>query len=271
VQLVHSTSDPQGWSSELHLPVVLKTDPKFKGAVWDVTYRPCAPDGVILFHNSPFSNWLTCGKGVQCLHRGQSFRFSTSENLIMAFKEHILAGTALDAVLKSQSAINSPADGKAKAARATRATKDYTWWSHHGMHVLVGAIACYLKFSQDLGLKNFLLSTQKALLVETAPNDGAWGVAMNSAKFLSSAHPEHFTLSSTAPDTLSFEVNGKTFYRRHGESNALGKSLMIVRELLQTEPLLELQETVLHICQHLESLDVPLDWKAALERLSSSW
>mmetsp|Transcript_28477 Transcript_28477/g.51486 ORF Transcript_28477/g.51486 Transcript_28477/m.51486 type:complete len:401 (-) Transcript_28477:161-1363(-) len=275
VKLEAATSDPHGWSKELHLPAVLKKDPKFKGAVWDVTYRPSAPDGVILFHNSPFSNWLTCGKRVQFMHRGNLFSFSTSENLIMAFKEHLLAGTALEVTFKSQSAISSPADGKALAARATRSVKDYTWWGHHGMHVLVGATACYLKFSQDAGLRQLLLSTQKALLIETAPHDGAWGVAMNSSQFLSTAAAENFTLGSMASDTLSFEVNGKKFDRMHRESNALGKSLMVVREMLEAvappDTQVELRDSVLKTCECLELLALPFDWKSASDRLLSSW
>lgn len=276
VRLVSVTSDPQGWSHEFHMPAVLEVDPKFKGAVWDVSYRLSAPDGIVVFHNSPFSNWLPCGQQVQCMHKGRRFSFSTSEGLIMAFKEHLLAGTALEVTLKNQSAIKSPADGKAWAAKATRHAKDYSWWSHHGMHVLVGATACYLKFSQDSGLRQLLLSTQKAVLIETAPNDGAWGVATNSSKFLSSPAPESFALGSIAEDTLSFEVNGRKFIRKHGESNALGKSLMIIREMLLLEfehprPDVELADAVLLVCQQLECLALPFDWQSARDRLLSSW
>eukprot|EP00419_Tripos_fusus_P017459 CAMPEP_0172741964 /NCGR_PEP_ID=MMETSP1074-20121228/128384_1 /TAXON_ID=2916 /ORGANISM="Ceratium fusus, Strain PA161109" /LENGTH=405 /DNA_ID=CAMNT_0013572401 /DNA_START=50 /DNA_END=1265 /DNA_ORIENTATION=+ len=275
VMLVSVTSDPKGWSSELHDVSVLTTDPKFKGAVWDVTCRSATPDGVLVFHNSPFSNWLPCGQQVRVAHGGQDFSFSTSEHIIMAFKEHLLVGTALDATLKSQSAIKGPADSKAAAGRATRNAKDYSWWAHHGMQVLVGATACYLKFSQDEGLERLLLCTQRSILVETAPNDGAWGVAMNSSQFLSNADPEHFGVGSVAADTLHFEVNGKRFDRKHGEANALGKSLMLVREMLRVcaaespaSEVPELQTTVLKVCRHMDRMDLPFDWLSAAERLS---
>jgi len=267
-----------GWSSELHDVAVLETNPKFKGAVWDVSRRSTTPDGVVMFHNSPFSNWLPCGQQVRVAHGGQDFSFPTSEHIIMAFKEHLLAGTSLDATMKSQSAINSPADSKAAAGRATRNAKDYSWWSHHGMHVLVGTTACYLKFSQDAGLERLLLATQNSLLVETAPNDGAWGVAMNSSQFLSSADPKHFEVGSVAADTLRFAVNGRTFDRKHCEANALGKSLMLVRGMLRAhaaEPppsrFPDLQATVQQVCRHMERTDLPFDWRSAAELLSSYW
>merc|ERR1712217_715367 len=105
------------------------------------------------------------------------------------------------------------------------------------------------------------------ILVETAPNDGAWGVAMNSSSFFSNANPEHFTLDSEAPDTLRFEVNGRVFDRAHRESNALGKSLMIARDMLryrmsvQAEvQVAELRETVLEVCEHMQRMALGFDW-----------
>ena len=95
----------------------------------------------------------------------------------MAFKEHLLAGTALEVALATHTGYHNARESKEAAGRATGEAKDYTWWSHHGMHVLVGTVSCWLKFSQDAGLRRFLLSTQQALLVETAPEDGSWGVA----------------------------------------------------------------------------------------------
>merc|ERR1712054_317139 len=82
VMLVSVTSDPNGWSSELHDVAVLETNPKFKGAVWDVSRRSTTPDGVVMFHNSPFSNWLPCGQQVRVAYGGQDFTFPTSEHII---------------------------------------------------------------------------------------------------------------------------------------------------------------------------------------------
>lgn len=278
VHIVSGIRDPKGWSHEFHAPTVLTTDAKFKGAVWDVTPRPCSLDGVVVWHNSPFSNWHVCGKQVRLAHRGQNYSFATSEHVVMAFKEHLLAGTDLDATLKSQAAIRSAADAKNAVGRATRGAKDYTWWSHHGMHILVGTAACYLKFSQDAGLQHLLRSTKEALLVEAAPNDGSWGVAMNSTAFLSGADPTDFTLGSMVTDTLRFEVNGRTIIRPRGQANALGKALMLTRDMLsQCEPgtaqaeAPELREVVTRVCEVMEGMALPIDWCSAAERLSSSW
>ena len=174
-EIVMATSDPEGWSRELHDPCVLQENDKFQGAVWDVKHPACQPDGVVLFHNSPFSNWFVCNQ-IRLRHGGRDFSFPTSEHIIMAFKEHLLAGTALEVALDTRTGYHSARESKEAAGRATRGAKDYTWWSHHGMHVLVGTVSCWLKFSQDAGLRRFLLSTQQALLVETAPEDGSWGV-----------------------------------------------------------------------------------------------
>lgn len=278
VQIVSAIRDPKGWSSELHDPSVLTKDAKFKGAVWDVTPCSCSPDGVVLFHNSPFSNWHVCGKQVRLAHQGQNFSFATSEHVIMAFKQHLLVETALDATLTSQSAIRSPSDAKNAVGRATRGAKDYTWWSHHGMHVVVGTIACYLKFSQDAGLQHLLCSTQKALMVEAAPHDGAWGVAMNSSAFLRGAYPADFALASMVSDTLRFEKNGKVIIRPHGQANALGKALMLTREMLnaqKSEPaepeVPELRDIAAKVCKFMDHMGMPFDWASAEERLSSCW
>lgn len=70
---------------------------------------------------------------------------------------------------------------------------------------------CYLKFSQNKNLKEFLLSTGDKLLVESSPYDKIWGIGLgeNKAKRMK---PE--------------EWPGK---------NYLGKCLMSVREKLKKE------------------------------------
>lgn len=273
-QLVAATSDPKGWSSEFHAPSVLQSDAKFKGAVWDVENPACPPDGVLLFHNSPFSNWHTCGQQVRLRHGGRDFGFSTSEHVIMAFKEHLLAGTPLEVALTTHTGYRTARESKEAAGRATRRATDYTWWSHHGMHVVVGSVACWLKFSQDAGLERLLLSTQQALLVETAPNDGSWGVAMNSSEFLRSASPADFALPSTACKTLSFDVGTLRIKRPHCEANALGKSLMITRALLASGKRAMgdalLGDTIALVAQQMQAMEVPFDSAAAVERLAPS-
>ena len=273
------TCDARGWSAEIHDPKVLARDAKFKGAVFDAKPRPGAPSGLITFHNSPFSNFWNCR--VALSHRGMRWQLATSEALLMAVKQHLLApkpGVAphesLASALHLQSCTTSGAEAKEAAARATRRAADYTWWAHHGMHVLVGATACLLKFSQDAGLKRLLLSTQGVLMVEAAPNDGAWGIAMHSADALVHVCAQDFDLHSTAEDRVQFDVHGTVYARPRREANALGKALMIARSLLlarhEAPPPIELGEAVGLVAEHMRLLQLPFDWAAAHSHLQEA-
>ena len=167
------------------------------------------------------------------------------------------------------------AQAKEAAARATRRAADYSWWAHHGMQLLVGAVACLLKFSQDEGLRRLLLSTQGALLVETAPNDGSWGVAMNSSVALRQSElARHFGLRSVAEETLQFEVRGAVHTRPRREANALGKALMVARSMLLADidaPAgIELRDAVGLVTQHLRLLALPISWNSAEHHLSAA-
>ena len=192
----------------------------------------------------------------------------------MAFKEHLLAGTPLEKTMDTHTGYGSAKESKEAAGRATREAKDYTWWSHHGMHVLVGTVSCWLKFSQDSKLRHFLLSTQQALLVETAPNDGSWGVAMNSSQLLQDGTPQDFALSSTANQKLSFDVGPRTITRHRYEANALGKSLMITRALLEDggkeaapSAAPALVDAIALVARQMKSMQVPFDYSAAVKHL----
>merc|ERR1712194_929690 len=160
------------------------------------------------------------------------------------------------------------------AARATRKA-EANRYSHHGMQVIIGATACLLKFSQDEGLQRFLLSTQQALLVETARLDGCWGVAMNSSQFLTHANPEYYAVGSAEESEFRYNTRGgDAFDRKYCEANALGKSLMIVRSWLADRGCLgtdvELKEAVNIVCQHMRVMQVPFDFSSEFEHLSPS-
>lgn len=256
------------WSHELYHPIVLEREPKFKGAVWDVTHTSCRPDGVVVFHSSPFSNYAPCGSGVRLCYREKEYCFPTSEAIIMAFKERLLAGGDLGDIFAGQAVKRAGGASKQAANKATRRANDWTWWRHHGMHVLVGAVACLPKFAQDDGLRRFLLSTQQAVLIEAAPSDGAWGVGSHSAAFLVQADPTHFTLHSEEQSMLRYETrDGCVVERPRCEANALGKALMVVRELLRSpvygEASTHLRELLGSVCAKCEELKVPFDWQAA--------
>ena len=142
------------------------------------------------------------------------------------------------------------------------------------MHVLIGTTSCWLKFSQDADLRRFLLSTRKALLVETAPNDGSWGVAMNSSQFLQGAAPQDFALFSAANEELRFDVGLLTITRHRCEANALGKSLMITRALLEAggkeaapNAAPALVDVIALVARQMKLMQVPFDYGAAVEHL----
>eukprot|EP00927_Polykrikos_kofoidii_P052306 TRINITY_DN46099_c0_g1_i1.p1 TRINITY_DN46099_c0_g1~~TRINITY_DN46099_c0_g1_i1.p1 ORF type:complete len:323 (+),score=56.48 TRINITY_DN46099_c0_g1_i1:44-970(+) len=218
-------SDPSGWSLELHSSSVLEANPKFKGSVW----APVGgPDGTVLFHNSVFSNWY---KGVFTLRHGSvDICFGNSEAVIMAVKECHASGERLGTCLAKHSQL-SPSDSKESAASSGDA---YPLWGDHAFQTLLGASVCLLKFSQDLALREALLSTDNATLVESAPNDGAWGVAMNSQEFLQAGeNPEDYSLQSTTQSMLHFTAGNWSGTRLRCEANALGKALMLVRSILR--------------------------------------
>uniref|UniRef100_A0A6V4VBC5 NADAR domain-containing protein n=1 Tax=Prymnesium polylepis TaxID=72548 RepID=A0A6V4VBC5_9EUKA len=280
---IQRTSDTKGWSAELHAPCVLDANPKFKGAVLDLRPRDGAPSGVLAFHNSPFSNWWPCGASIEFCHLGVSLRFATSEAILMAFKQHLLAPMAgvaphasLAAALGTHAAIHSPAESKEVAARATRRASDYTWWAHHGVHVLVGAAVCLLKFSQDVGLRRLLLRTQGVLIVEAAPHDGAWGVAMNTSQALRAVDelPRRFGPRSEAQDPVQFDVGANRIIRPSCEANALGKALMVARDALlagaDAPASMELRDAVALAARQMRLDELPVDWECAERKLADA-
>jgi len=101
---------------------------------------------------------------------------------------------------------------------------------------------------------------------------------MNASTFLQQgANPQDFTLGSTCEKKLSFKVGTRTIERAHREANALGKSLMIVREMLQKRnnsslaPAVELQETIQAVLKHLKCHVSDLDFSSVEQKLSASF
>jgi len=222
-------------------------------------------------------NFATCGHGVRLRHEGEEFCLPHSEAIVMAFKEYVLVGTPLAEVLSSQAVKRDGGAAKAAANRATRRAGDPTWWRDHAVHVLVGATAGFLKFSQDLGLRRLLLSTQHAVLIETAPADGSWGVGMHSGAFHETSEPAHFTLLSEEASILRYTTrNGTVVDRPRCQANALGKSLMLAREMLReaadedTSEAPELMDVMQRICSQLDKMKVPFDWRTAFKHLAGN-
>lgn len=241
--------DRKGYCLDVHDACVLEDTPRFKGAIW----APVAPTGVVMWHNSGFSNWYPFandasapaphGGSFTVMHMGEKFNFGNSESLIMAIKERIATGCLLSDILSKHVALDAQAS-KESAARSGRA---YPLWGDHTLQVLIGAVACLLKFSQDPQLRSALLETADCVLIETAPNDGAWGVGKNSSltylSFLCMAEqPEHYTLQSTEASEFDFTAGVWSGSRRRCEANALGKALMLVRNILKKDVGFDLDE-----------------------------
>jgi len=101
---------------------------------------------------------------------------------------------------------------------------------------------------------------------------------MNASTFLQQgANPQEFTLGSTCEKKLSFQVGPVQIEREHRHANALGKSLMIVREMLQKRsdsslaPVVELQETIQAVLKHLKCHVSELDFSSVEQKLSASF
>jgi len=271
--------EQNGWTPKIFSPGVLDHVKGFKGAVWERFLGHL--DGVVCWHNSMFSNWWKCESKVLVRLGDGVFRYDHSEGILMAYKEHLCKNSDLRQVLREYSFIPDAGVSKQTAGGRCR-DGDYTWWSHHGMQCLLGTVTCWYKFSQDERLKERLLATRNAVLCETAPNDGSWGVAKDSGGFLKSVRDGgddsigNYDLSSVEEQEIEFEVRGLGRVKRQKcQSNALGKSLMVVRDMLKSEEDLaaasqwDLQDCITRVCTYFEKLGATFDYTAAKEHLQT--
>ncbi len=72
-------------------------------------------------------------------------------------------------------ATGSPSRAKA-IGRTVARFDEGTWVAHRHAFVVAGNSA---KFSQNPGLKSFLLSTKRRVLVEASPADRIWGIGLD--------------------------------------------------------------------------------------------
>jgi len=227
LQLLDKIYDEQAMTRlDVHAPSVLKGTPSFKGAVYH--------NGAVMWHNSCLSNWwrgyfkLHCGAGMQ-------IDFNNSECVIMAIKERIcLKSLNRPHELRDILVKHAPlGPGVSKGLPTKAGGSAYPLWNNHAFQVLLGGAACLLKFSQDPHLREFLLNTSDAVLVETAPYDGAWGVAQNSSNFIAKGmKPDDYNLQTRNEELFSFKAGTWEGQRMKREANALGKCLMLVRSIL---------------------------------------
>ncbi|WP_268892619.1 NADAR family protein [Nocardioides sp. AX2bis] len=104
-------------------------------------------------------------------------RYATAEHWMM-WRKAVLFGDA-DAAAQVL-ASDSPAEAKA-VGRGVRGFESRTWVRHRWEVVVAGSVA---KFGSDPALRDYLLSTGDAVLVEASPDDLVWGTG------LAAAHPD---------------------------------------------------------------------------------
>lgn len=112
------------------------------------------------------SQWFNCKFVVD----GQEYH--TAEQYMMMQKARLFGD---DEIFNAIFFANSPREYKA-LGRKIKNFDDKVWNEHKYDIVVSGNKA---KFSQNIDLKNFLLSTGDAILVEASPYDKIWGIGLD--------------------------------------------------------------------------------------------
>ena len=107
-----------------------------------------------------------------CYFEVNGIQYHTAEQYMMASKALLFKD---DDVYKEIMAANNPHDYK-KLGRKVRGFEPELWDSKKSEIVVEGNKA---KFSQNPDLKEFLLSTEDAILVEAIPYDKIWGIGLD--------------------------------------------------------------------------------------------
>lgn len=112
------------------------------------------------------SQWYDCRFEVD------GVQYHTTEQYMMASKARLFGD---DEILKEIMFADTPFDYK-KLGRRIRGFVAETWDAEKYDIVVEGNKA---KFSQNLVLKKFLLSTENAILAEASPYDTVWGIGLD--------------------------------------------------------------------------------------------
>jgi ribA/ribD-fused uncharacterized protein len=101
-------------------------------------------------------------------------RFATAEHWMMVGKARLFGDAAAEAKILSD-------DDPAAAKRAGREVRgfDGAKWSAACFELVVEGNAA--KFEQNAALRDFLVGTGDKILVEAAPNDAIWGIALRAS------------------------------------------------------------------------------------------
>lgn len=107
-----------------------------------------------------------------CYFEVNGIQYHTTEQYMMASKALLFKD---DEVYQEIMAANNPHDYK-KLGRKVRNFEPGLWDAKKSEIVVEGNKA---KFSQNPDLKDFLLSTDDAILAEASPYDGIWGICLD--------------------------------------------------------------------------------------------
>jgi len=126
-------------------------------------------DEFVFFYDSVFSQWADC----------HFIDYSTDEAVYDSAERYMMRQKALlfnddETAEKIMSAI-SPSMCKILGKKVKNFTPEK--WIQHRISIVTKGN--YLKFSQDLTLKNILMSTGDRILVEASPYDKVWGIQMD--------------------------------------------------------------------------------------------
>lgn len=125
-------------------------------------HRP-ARDGSV--GKSCFSQWY------EAAFETQGQRYATAEHYMMAAKARLFGDTEAAAQI-----VAAPNPGAAKAlGRKIRNFDEAKWLANRDTIVEAANLA---KFSQNVGLRDFLLATGEQVLVEASPIDAIWGIGL---------------------------------------------------------------------------------------------
>jgi len=118
---------------------------------------------------SCLSQWWPCN-----FIDNDGVEYCSAEQWMMAEKARVFSDrTVLEDILKSDN------PKRIKELGRTVSFFDETVWRERAYDAVVEGNL--LKFSQDLDLKNYLVSTKDSVLVEASPNDRIWGIGLESS------------------------------------------------------------------------------------------
>ena len=118
-----------------------------------------------LFYGGPFSQWYCC----EFTENG--ITYNGTEQYMMAKKAHFFGDTESYDLIMS---MKEPWDQKAQGKKVKNFNKEH-WENYCRPMVRQGNM---LKFSQNPELKQYLMNTGDAEIVEASPTDTIWGIGL---------------------------------------------------------------------------------------------